>query len=93
MVVVRLDTGKSHYVIAPSTSPNSTASAPTDHMLSVHRVVRIVLELKLLLLLQLAVSLTVVALSRVLLFRLQSLLVSSSTWELSPFTLFCRVFL
>ena len=93
MVVVRLDHGKGHDVIAASTNSNSTACTPAYHLLSVHLVVCVVLELKLLLLLQLTVSLAAVTLSRVLLFRLQSLLVCSSAWGLSPLALFCRVFL
>ena len=93
MVVVRLDHGKGHDVIASSTDSNSTSCTPTDHLLSVHLVVCVVLELKLLLLLQLTVSLAAVTLSRVLLFRLQSLLVCTSARGLYPLALFCRVFL
>ena len=93
VVVVRLDHGEGHDVVAPSTHPNSIPSTPAHHVLPVHRVVCVVLELKLLLLLQWPFGLRVVALPRVLLFRLQSLLVSAATGRLASFGLFCRVFL
>jgi len=99
VAVVRFDHREGHDVIAASSyttnSPEPVHSTTADELLVVHGVVCIVLELKLLLLLHLhrSLSLTAVALPRVLLLRLQSLFVSTSTRRLSTFSLFVGVFL
>ena len=99
MAVVRFDHWEGHDVIAASAdttnSPEPVDSTIADELLVVHGVVCIVLELKLLLLLQLhrCLCLTAVALPCVLLLRLQSLFVSTSTRRLSTFSLFVCIFL
>ena len=100
VAVVRFDHREGHDVIAASTdttnSPEPVQSTTANELLVVHGVVCIVLELKLLLLLQghRCLCLTAVAFPCVLLLRLQSLFVSaSSTRRLSTFSLFVCVFL
>ena len=97
MAIFRFDHREGHDVIAASTThyPESVQPATANELLVVHGVVRIVLELKLLMLLQLHRfrCLISVAFPRVLLLRLQSLFVSASTRRLSTFSLFVSVFL
>ena len=97
VAVVRFDHRESHDVIAASTTnhPEFVQPAAADELLVVHGVVRIVLELKLLMLLQLHRfhGFTSVAFPRVLLLRLQSLFISASTWRLSTFPLFVCILL
>ena len=99
VAVVRFDHREGHDVIAASTdttnSPEPVQPTIAHELLVVHGVVCIVLELKLLLLLQLHRfhCLTSMALPCVLLLRLQSLFVSASTRRLATFSLFVRVLL
>ena len=99
VAVVRFDHREGHDVIAASTdttnSPEPVQSTIANELLVVHGVVCIVLELKLLLLLHWhrCLLLATVALPCVLLLRLQSLFVSTSTWRLPTFSLFVCIFL
>ena len=99
VAVVRFNHREGHDVTATCSRttnyPEPVQPTAANELLVVHGVVRIVLELKLLLLLQLHRfhCFTAVAFPRVLLLRLQSLFVSASTRRLSTFSLFVCIFL
>ena len=98
VAVVRFDHREGHDVAAPRARtthyPEPVHATTTNELLVVHGVVCIVLELKLLLLLQLhRIHCFGMAFPCVLLLRLQSLFVSTSTRRLSTFSLFVCIFL